>query len=360
MNKVKMIFVYGVILVLCIAAFAGYFISNKNKNAPVLKQEQTTTAGPDSKKDNGANDTKKVGNKSAKTGGIYESNPLIGIGRGDDFQKTTKEAVENAGGIKDIIKKGDVVLIKPNICNYDDAGAPTITDYRVVQTIADLAKESGASRIIVAEGSIFGNVFEKTEAEQNKYSTIKGVELYNFNDCDEKDCYSIKADKSLTGKAIFIPKIYMDADVVISVPKLKTHFISDAVVSLSLKNSYGVPPLKLYGMADKSGLHQLGLIESVIDLNRIRKPDFIVIDGIVGGEGDGPLNNEPVQSKIIFAGKDPVAIDTAAAYFMGYDIKSLPILERAAAEGLGIGDLSKIKIKGADLNSIKMKFKWII
>jgi uncharacterized protein (DUF362 family) len=359
MNRIKTFLVYGVILVLCIAAFAGYFLAGKSNDAPVIKQKQASVSQSPGNAETGATDPDSVPDSTAKPYNVTEENPLIGVGRGDDYDKVTREAVNNAGGIKDIVKKGDVVLIKPNICMYSDPGSPIITDYRVVQTVANMAREYGASRIIVAEGSIFGNAFEEGTVKQNKYDSIEGVELYNLNDCDKKDCYKIKADKSLTNQVLFIPKVYMDADVVISVPKLKTHSIPEATVSLSLKNSIGVPPLKLYGYADKSGLHQLGIVECIIDINRIRKPDFIVIEGIVGGEGDGPLNNQPVDSKIIFAGKDPVAIDTAASYFMGFGIEEIPHLERAAKEGLGISDLNKIKVVGADLKTARMKFKWI-
>ncbi len=358
MNKIKSFVVYGVIAVLCIAAFAGYFITSRDSDVPVVKQKQASVSQSPQSTDGGAKDSVTPAGDVVKTGNNASGeSPIIGVGQGDDFDKVTREAVSNAGGLKDIIKKGDVVVIKPNICTYADAGAPTITDYHVVQTVVDMARECGASKIIVAEGSIFGDVFDKASAEQNKYNLIKGAELFNMNDCNEKQCYKMKADESLTGQSIFIPKVYMDADVVIGVPKLKTHFIEDAVVSLCLKNSYGVPPLKLYGIGDKSGLHELGLIESVIDINRIRTPDFFVIDGIVGGEGIGPLDNTSVDSKIIFAGKDPVAMDTAAAYFMGFGIDELPIVKRASEEGLGIGDLNKIKVVGADLKAIRMKFQ---
>lgn len=357
MNRIKAFIVYGVIAVLCIAAFAGYFISSRGSDAPAVKQKQAAVSQGPEGSDSGIKDSGTMTGNAVKKNNTTGESPLIGVDRGDDFDKVTREAVKNAGGIEGIVKKGDVVLIKPNICTYADAGAPTITDYHVVQVVVDMVRECGASKIIVAEGSIFGDVFDKASAEQNKYNLIKGAELYNLNDCDEKDCYKMKADKSLTGQSIFIPKVYMDADVVIGVPKLKTHFIEDAVVTLSLKNSYGVPPLKLYGVGEKSGLHELGLIESVIDINKIRTPDFIIIDGIVGGEGYGPLNNTPVDSKIIFAGRDPVAIDTAAAYFMGFGIDELPMVKRAADEGLGIGDLNRIKVVGADLKAIRMKFQ---
>ena len=211
---------------------------------------------------------------------------VVGIGRGTDYASVTRTAVENAGGLAGIVKRGDVVLIKPNLCTNPAPGRPTTTDYRVVQAVVDLVKSLGAGKVIVAEGGSTGNSFSKATAAISKYDTIKDVTLYDLNACDKQDCYQLSPKDSLLGKALYIPKVYMDANVVITVAKMKTHFLPDAVVSLSLKNVFGVPPEKIYGgYGDKSGLHNFPLKETIVELNKIRKPDFSIIDGIVGGEG---------------------------------------------------------------------------
>jgi uncharacterized protein (DUF362 family) len=241
----------------------------------------------------------------------------------------------------------------------DEPGSPRITDYRVVQAVVDMVKAYGASRVIIAEGPIFGDAFNPVLAKSSGYDQLKDVELVNLNGMKKEDCYELKPEKSSTGKALFIPKVYMDTDVVISIAKLKTHSQPDAIVSLVLKNAIGVPSEKVYGagMGHKIMLHGLGLKESIVDINFIRKPDFCIIDGIIGGEGNGPLNNTPVDSQIIFAGKDPVAVDTAASSFMGFNPAEIPQIKLASEKGLGIADLASIKVVGDDLEKIKMKFK---
>jgi uncharacterized protein (DUF362 family) len=284
--------------------------------------------------------------------------PVVGIGRGSDYAKTTEAAIAASGGLAGVVKKGDVVLIKPNLCTNSAPDKPNTTDYRVVKRIAELAREAGAARIVVAEGGFYGNCFSKTQAAINKYDSIAGVVLFDFNSCEKKDCYELTAPNSLIGRSLFIPKIYVDADVVITAAKMKTHFLSDAVVSLALKNVFGVPSEKIYGgYGDKSGLHNFPLAATIVDLNKIRKPDFSVIDGIVGGEGYGPVNNTPVKSEIVIAGKDPVAVDTVGLTFMGFAVDQVPHVMLAAKEKLGIADLSKITVKGADLSAIKMNFQ---
>ena len=109
------------------------------------------------------------------------------------LERLLAEAIDNAGGLKDIIKKGNVVLIKPNICTDGiEVGRPEITDYRIVQKVADLAFEYGASKVVVAEGGFYSNVFDY---EENGYVNLTGVELFNFNSCEKKDCYELKPAK---------------------------------------------------------------------------------------------------------------------------------------------------------------------
>lgn len=288
-----------------------------------------------------------------------DPNPTVGIGRGSDWETVTRTAIENAGGLAKIVKKGDVVLIKPNLCVSPAAGDAKTTDYRVVKAIAAAVKDLGASRVIIAEGGFSGNAFSKAELALNKYDQIEGVEFLDINAIDKQDSYELTPPKSLIGgKKLFIPKAYMDADVVITAAKLKTHKLPEAVISLSLKNAFGVPAGKVYGgYGYKAGLHNFPLSETILEINKIRMPDFAVIDGIVGGEGYGPANNTAVKSEIVLAGKDLVALDTVALTFMGFQAEKIPHVVLAAKEGLGIDDLSKIKVVGADLASIKMDFK---
>ncbi|MCX7773852.1 MAG: DUF362 domain-containing protein [Clostridia bacterium] len=336
MKKVRLYLIYGIIGILCIAGLFMYF-SDASQNS---KASQKLTA--DSSKTSSSKDPE---------------HPVVAIAQGEDYAKTTREAIDKAGGLKDLIKKDSTVLIKPNLCGTAKFGSPIITDYRVVQEIVTIVKELGAKRVIIAEGPITGNAFAPSIMKQNGFDNIKDVEFVDINKLGRDDCYEIKAENSVTGKSFFIPKIYMDADVVIGVPKLKTHFQPDAVVSLSLKNLYGVPSGKIYGTGYKAGLHSMGLKESIVDLNKIRKPDFNVIDGIVGGEGNGPLNNTPVKSNVIIAGSDPVAVDTVALTFMGFDVSKVPHVKLASDEGVGVSDLTKIQIVGPKLDDIKMSFK---
>ncbi len=375
MKNPKSIIIYGIIILLCISAFGGYIVTRLSNDRDKTQAVQAVQTINSAEQSTAASEVTGAGTSTVSNGDMeskneekkqkhiqqvmnreneeLDPNPTVGVGKGEDFAKATSDAVKNAGGLQNIIKKGDVVLIKPNLCvQTENFGSPMTTDYRVVQEVVKIAGECGASKIIIAEGNFASNAFENLE---NKYTTIKGAEFYNFNDCEEKDCYELTPKRSLVGKAIFVPKVFMDADVVINVAKLKTHFITN--VSLGLKNCIGIPSYKIYGgSSSKDGLHSLGLEEVILDLNKIRKPELTIIDGIIGGEGFGPYANTPVKSNIVFAGKDTVAVDTVALNFMGFDLERVTHVKRAADEKLGIADLNKIKVNGADLKNDSMKF----
>lgn len=284
---------------------------------------------------------------------VETDNPVVGIGTGLDYDSVTRDAVANAGGLENIISEGDTVLIKPNLIKLSKPGEGIITDYRVVQTLVDIATELGASQVIIAEASPpNGNLYNK----YTKYDQIIGAELLDMNELNEEDCYLLMNEHSTTGQAINIPKIYMDADVVITAAKLKTHY--EAIITLGLKNAFGVPPTTLVGtFSGKYTLHAWGGIpNSIVDLNLIRRPDFTIIDGIVGGEGNMPLSGTAVDSQVVIAGRDIVAVDTVGAAAMGFGIDEVEHLILAGETGLGVNDIEAIELVGASLEDIVIEY----
>jgi uncharacterized protein (DUF362 family) len=288
---------------------------------------------------------------------------IVGLARGKDYAAVTALAITCAGGLGDVVSAGDTVLIKPNLCWNNYVDSPITTDYRVVAEIVTEVKALGAGRIIIAEGPFGPECFTRTNLAASKFNPIEGVEFFSFNSCSKNDCYYLKGKPSVTGKALYIPKIYVDADVVITVPKMKTH--NAGMVTLGLKNAFGVPPRSIYGTSGaakgaKVLLHQnYDFSEAIVEINLIRKPDFTVIDGIVAGEGNGPLQNTPVDAQIILAGRDVVAVDTVGAFFMGFNPAKIPHLALASKVSLGQGDLDKIKVIGGNVFDMVIDFKSI-
>lgn len=370
MKKLSGLLLYGTIILLILISYGGYHFYGSPTDPRLaiseLGAKKASLSIPLASENSGAGTTMSERDEEQRADHVQEvmrnstvindPNPVVGAAMGDNRSKVTREAIENAGGLGDSIKEGDTVLIKVNAVYFSEVGEGIITDYRVVEEIVNITKENGASRIIVADGGSLGDTVYYGPA---KYVDIQGIEVLNLNSFTEEGCYYLKPERSLNGMELPIPMIYMDVDVVISAAKLKTHRIAGA--TMSLKNAFGVPPLELVNNNSnqfmKIKLHEWGLEQSIVDLNMIRRPDFVVIDGIIGMEGNGPDIGIPIDSKIIFASLDPVAADAVGARFMGIDVSEVPHIGLAAENNLGVSDLNNITVVGVDLEAVKMEFK---
>jgi uncharacterized protein (DUF362 family) len=130
-----------------------------------------------------------------------------------------------------------------------------------------------------------------------------------------------------------VSKKLVDADVIISVPTMKTHLLTS--ITIGMKNMYGTFPQE-----NKAKYHRFGIEEVICDVNRVFTPNLTVIDGTVGGDGWGPLSCSPVYAQTVIASNDVVAADAVACQLMGYDPFSIIHLKRA--HEMGIGDASYV------------------
>jgi len=277
-----------------------------------------------------------------------------------------RDAVELAGGWP--VKPGDVVLIKPNLVasmfflwysgklTEEDYQA-CLTDARIVRALALMAKESGASRIIIGEGPAAGDgwagymqsgyvkMVEDLEKEGVK------VELVDFTD----EPYVWVQSKGLANPEYAVPKIATEATCIISVPALKTHSMTG--VTLSLKNvAVGLMAGRVYGFFKYGAPHQK-IPEWIVDMCSRFKIDYTVVDGIWGMEGNGPLSGEPVSMDLIVAGSDPVAVDAVCTAIMGFNPQNIGHITLAARNGLGVDDLSRIQVEGETIAAVAKNFK---
>ena len=125
------------------------------------------------------------------------------------------------------------------------------------------------------------------------------------------------AAEPLHGPAeLWVPTVLRDTDLVVSMPKLKTHHWVG--VTLSLKNCFGCMPGRVYGWP-KNVLHFHGIPNSILDISPPCAPALAIVDGIVGMEGDGPIMGDPGRSGVLVVSRDGVAADVTGARLMGID-----------------------------------------
>jgi len=269
----------------------------------------------------------------------------------NSINKAVSDSIDLIGGLESLVSLGDKVLIKPNILSPYDYKTGAVTNPYVVKALCRLARDAGARRLIIAEGS---NVGSKTKEAFIKSGISKIAEEENTELVDLKGAKTIYMGipNGRIFRRIQIPEVIMQADVIINVPAMKTHDAFPA--TLGLKNMKGVIQEK-----DKKRFHKWGLAQSIVDLDKLVLPQLTVIDGTVAMEGMGPAHGTPVNFGIIISSFDTVAADTVAANVMGIDPVEIEYIQLAAEQGLGCADISQIKVVGLSIEEVKRPFKRI-
>ncbi|MHA1315645.1 MAG: DUF362 domain-containing protein [Candidatus Helarchaeota archaeon] len=141
-----------------------------------------------------------------------------------------------------------------------------------------------------------------------------------------------------------VPRIWLDADVFISLPKIKTNLFTK--VTLSIKNNLGFLPImnRIKHHTTAMELHQ-----KIADLYRVRPPDFVLVDAIHAGEGQGPMIAEPFNLGLIIGGSNGPAVDAVCCRLMGFEPGEIEHLRFVSEAGLGSIDLDEIEIVNEDL-----------
>jgi uncharacterized protein (DUF362 family) len=256
-------------------------------------------------------------------------------GYGADLAGPLRAALRELG-VTPAAAAGRRVLIKPNLVEPSPGAAHVTTHPAVVLAAAEAFLALGAASVVVAEGSGHCRDAVLVLEASGLGEALRGGRL-RFIDLNTDDWQEVRNAGGASGLATFaLPRAVLAADWVVSAAKMKTHHW--AGVTLSMKNLFGVLPGALYGWP-KNVLHRAGIHRCVADLWATLRPDFAIVDGIVGMEGDGPILGAPKAAGVLVVGRDLPAVDATAARIMGVDparighLAILPGGTRAIAEG---------------------------
>ncbi|MEA3338252.1 MAG: DUF362 domain-containing protein [Chloroflexota bacterium] len=243
---------------------------------------------------------------------------------------------------------GKRVLVKPNLIDHIE-GHPATTAPQVVAAVLDLLAELGAARVIVGDGPGFRRDAAPV-AEASGLAAVLAHRGISFVDLNYDDPRPVPVGREwfLQQRELWLPLHVREADLIVSVPKLKTHHW--AGVSLSLKNLFGVVPGVRYGWP-KNMLHVNGIALSILGIFHAVPLVVSVVDGIIGMEGDGPLFGTPVRHGLLAVGADPVAVDGLCAQLMGFDLNDIPHLSLAVLTG--IGQPNRIDVVGGSIERLQ-------
>ena len=258
-----------------------------------------------------------------------------------------KGAIDLIGGIESIVKNGDVVALKPNVVTGRVSKPGVITDKRVIEAMIRMCQLAGAKKVLVVEGSGY---FTSTDVALEKsgvkaVSEALGAEVVNV---DNDKLVDISVPDHLIVDKIPVSKAFMDADVRINLPVMKTH--DQLLVTLGVKNLKGIIPKPW-----KRNFHKIGVVKAVIDLSRAVPVDLTLLDAINAMEGLGPSFGDIVPLNMIMASKDLWSLDLAASRVMGFEIEELDYL----IEGLKLNlfDPEKLTVVGEPIEKVARMFK---
>jgi uncharacterized protein (DUF362 family) len=261
----------------------------------------------------------------------------VAVLRVDSYSDRLLEVLMQGLKLFNLQIRGKSVFLKPNLVDIVP-GKVVTTHPMVVAAAAECFLRLGASRVLVGEGPGHQRDTELVLYESGMTETLMETGVH-FVDLNRDELVKIRLAANLTGLGhLWLPRSVLEADVVVSMPKIKTHHW--AGVSLSMKNMFGIVPGMKYGWP-KNLLHWRGIHESIVDICATVPANLVIADGILAMEGNGPLHGHARELGVLVIGDDPVAVDATIVRLMGLSPERIRHL-RWAGEFLGNLEESKI------------------
>jgi uncharacterized protein (DUF362 family)/ferredoxin len=269
----------------------------------------------------------------------------------DAVTEAVRQAVDLLGGMASFVQPGQRVLLKPNMVRGVDPERAVSTHPAVVAAVATLVIEAGGKPIIVeSPGGPFSPIALRMAYRRTKIdwaAEVSGAEL-NF------DCEGVQVShpEGVVLHRLDLVRALLDADVVINLPKLKTHNLT--TLTLAVKNLLGLVPGAL-----KIGYHaklqdRERFCQGLVDILTYVKPALQIMDAIVGMEGDGPSGGDPHPIGAVVAGADALAVDIVCTALVGMDPEEVETTRVAMARGLTSGRLQDVELLGEPLDALRV------
>ncbi|MEM3693253.1 MAG: DUF362 domain-containing protein [Candidatus Bathyarchaeia archaeon] len=267
---------------------------------------------------------------------------IVSIVRDQDLKDKVDRALNLIGGMGKVLRKGDRVLLKPNLVDGAPAETGETTHPELIRAVAEHAFAAGAKEVYVGEGESYDGPRAALYKLIEKTVAPIGAKVINFND---EPFVEVSISNPVYFDKVRLAKAVLDCDVLVNLPTLKTH--GRVGITVSIKNYYGAIPRE-----DKGKYHRLDRVEeAIVDLNLARKSDLTVVDGTYSTIHWGPREEFPETHRLdlVIAGFDPVAVDTVSAKVIGVEPRTLRFLAWAERRGLGTARLEDIEVRGLSI-----------
>lgn len=262
----------------------------------------------------------------------------MGIAHGANPGELARKAVDAIGGMGRFVKPGNVVVVKPNASFLNGLRDSTTTNPDVVAQVVAMCREANAKRVIVMDHILCGTVQEGFGPQSGIGEVVKkaGGEVLAYDAGDHGHGIATAIPNAKVMRQTNIYPEYLQADVVISVPKAKHH--SGSGLSLGMKNFIG-------SSSTMSDVHDIDLHLAIADINSLIRPTLSVIDASVVLTENGPGGpGRTANVGQIIASSDLVAADSYACTLFGMTANDVPYVIYGAEAGLGTADYKTLRI----------------
>ena len=265
----------------------------------------------------------------------------------DEVFDAVKSAVDALGGIERFVRPGQSVLIKPNLLLASDPSRPIDTHPAVVDAVVRLVKQAGGAPGI-GDSPGLGSLARVAErAGIAEVARRHGVPLVSF-----EDSVPVEPAEDQLFREIELARSVVEADVVINVPKVKTH--GQMLLTMAVKNLFGCVAGRRKAMWHlRAGRDHELFARLLVEVCRATQAALHIADGIVGMHGNGPRSGDPIALGLIAAGADPVALDSVLCRILGVEPLRHLTTRIGAELGLGVADADRIEVRGHDLEALR-------
>jgi len=248
------------------------------------------------------------------------------------------------GGLESFVSAGQTVLLKPNLLEARDGESGATTDKRVVGLLAEKVLALGGKAVVGdSPGLRYRGAGETVlrETGTRAYCESRGAEVVSF---DNTEIVETRIPDAAILKHVYLAAAALEADVLVTVPKLKTHSLT--VMTGAVKNLYGVLPGGQKTLGHVLGETKETFADLLLDLYALLKPKLAVMDAVTGMTRSWRTGTDRIEPGLLLASADSVALDAAACMLAGISPFDVPMLRRAHERGLGVADPAEIEIVG--------------
>jgi uncharacterized protein (DUF362 family) len=260
-----------------------------------------------------------------------EMQPSVSLLRAQSYDHTQlrqalEALLEPLGGMAAFVKPGDRVLLKPNLLTGGRPGKECVTRPEMVYCVAQMVQEAGGKPFL-GDGPAFGSA--KGVAKANGYLPMTEALHLPIVEFHGKRYETVSTEFN----HLLLSKEAIDADVVINLPKVKSHM--QLTLTMGVKNLFGCVPGKMKAWWHlEAGKDRDRFGEMLVETARAIDPDLTILDGIIGHEGNGPSGGEPRRLNLLAASSDVFALDRALVDMLKVDPTTVPTV--AASQRLGL------------------------